>query len=84
MACEAENKAFQEAKQNVKSLRQALKDYTGSDKPGDGAPSGNWPEGTNEANEEVQQIRDNLQNALEALSNARIALARCTGHAVDY
>lgn len=84
MACEAERKAFQEAKERVRDLRQELEDYTGSNKPGGGAPSGNYPEGANEANEELQQIRDSLQAELETLSNTRIALARCTGQPVDY
>jgi hypothetical protein len=53
MACEAEKGAFKEAKQRVQGLRQTLKDYTGSDKPGGGAPSGNWPGGTHGSKEEV-------------------------------
>lgn len=84
MSCEGEKKALQDALQRVRSLRQTLEDMTGSNKPGDGAPSGNWPEGTNEANEELQEVRENLQNALERLSEARVNLANCTGKPVNY
>ena len=77
MACEEEKRVFEEARDNVKSLRQELKDMTGSDKPGDSAPSGQGFEGTTAANAELADVRQRLQLALEDLSKARIALHRC-------
>lgn len=77
MACEEEQDAYETAKQQVLELRQQLSDYTGSDKPGDGVPSGNWPEGANEANAELADIRARLENALEELVTARMVLNRC-------
>lgn len=84
MACESEKKAFEDAKGRVKSLRQELEDLTGSDKPGGGVPSGSPMEGTFGSNEEVQRVREELQQALEILSHARVALSECTGQSVEY
>ncbi len=84
MACESEKQAFEDAKNRVKSLREELKDFTGSNKPGGGIPSESPFEGTHESNEDVERIRNELQQALEILSHARVALSECTGQSVEY
>ncbi|HDK37986.1 MAG TPA: hypothetical protein ENG92_03105 [Thiolapillus brandeum] len=77
MACEQQQAAYEAARNHVIEIRKELKDYTGSDLPGDSAPSGQWPEGTNEGNAEVEDIRIRLQNAIDALADARMALNQC-------
>jgi hypothetical protein len=77
MNCQKEQELYDAALRNVADLRQALRDYTGSDKLYDGAPTGTWPEGTTAANRELAGIRSRLQSALEALPAARYALHRC-------
>lgn len=83
MACESERRAYEDAKNRVKALRTDLKDMTGSDKLGGGAPTGESPEGATGANEQLEEVRQSLADALEALTNARVALANCTGAPVD-
>jgi cell division protein FtsB len=77
--CAAEKRAYQEARKEVGALRQQLKDLTGSNKPGGGVGPG-MHVGTQE---QVNEVRQQLTAALERLSEARIALARCTGKPVS-
>lgn len=77
MRCQKEQLVYEEIHNQVKSLRMALEDYTGSNKFHDGAPTGVWPEGLTKANRELGEIRQQLQNALEKMNAARGALNRC-------
>lgn len=83
MACESEQAAWDAARNHVIGIRQELKDYTGSDKPSNSTPSGIWPEGTSAGNAELADIRARLQDALEVLSAARVALHECLGNAKE-
>ncbi len=66
--------AYKEARKQVEHLRSLLADYTGSCKPYDGVPTGAWLEGVTGANQELIDIRTQLETALENLSVARLSL----------
>lgn len=68
MSCEEEQAAYEAARDIVIEIRRELKAYTGVDNP---------EEVTSEGDDELADILIRLQNAVDSLESARLALHRC-------